>query len=471
MKNTINLFKFLAVIIVLTFVARGTSAATLPRVTLTSPQAAEIMVSISGNATVISAGQADIDAPEGLIVKEMLVGIGQKISYGDPVVKFDLSDVQDMLTREIAELDSKYLRLEKFTRDEATDNSSVETAQRNLNRAQSDFNEAKIRVDSLPSVSSASQSLQTAEANVQQAQQAYDNLPVGASDEDIASAGQALADAKAALAQAQETLTAAQKAENDLKLAGERVEDASAALRKAESDYTRALQQANDTSRQNSIDASVLRLDIAKQESKIANLKTLVVTDGILLATEEGIVSFAFDAGRKTDGSAVVKVMDYYAGSKAEMIINANDAIKLSVRDECRVTYGSGMYYRPESTAVVFAIASPDDRDMVKITLLLPDGEWTRGQALDAQIIISRANYGTCVPLSSLHSDSNGYFVYTVLEKSTVLGIENIVGRIPVNLIARDDTNAAIEGPLGRGDYVVIGSSKNIAEGSRVRVE
>ena len=128
------------------------------------------------------------------------------------------------------------------------------------------------------------------------------------------------------------------------------------------------------------------------------------------------------------------------------------------------------MYYRPTSAATVFAIALPDDRDRVKVTLLLPEGDWTRGQSLEAEVVISRTSYSLCVPLSALHSDNSGYFVYTVTEKSTVLGIENVLTQVPVNLSARDDTNAAIEGALGRGDAVVTASNKSIGDGSRVRV-
>jgi len=470
MKNTINLLKFLAVIFVLTLVARGTSAATLPRVSLTTPQAAEISETVSGSASVISAGQEDIIAPEGLSVLEVFVGIGQKLSYGESVALFDLEEIMDTLARQVSGLDSQRLKLEKLEREETTDRSGVDSAIRNLDRARSEYNEAKSRADSLPSISSATQTLQAALAGEQQAQDALNNLPAGASDEEIAAANQALTDAKTALTQAQETLAAAQKASNDLNSANDRVEDASAALSKAENDYSKSNLQASDTARQNNIDASVLRLDIDKQEALIAELRSLVTTDGVLLATAEGVIDWVMDDGRKTDGNAVVRVLDGSAGLKAEMLVDVEDAIKLSVGNECLVTTGSGIYYRPTVAAVIFAISAPDDREMVKITLLLPDGEWIRGQAIDAEIILSRASYGMCVPLSALHSDSNGYFIYTVAEKSTVLGIENVVLRIPVNLVSMDDTNAAIEGPLGSGDYVITGSNKNITEGSRVRI-
>jgi len=82
MKNTVNLLRFLAVILVLTLVARGTSAATLPKVSVSAPQAAEITETVSGTATVASSRETGVTAPEGLTVQEVLVSAGQKVEAG-----------------------------------------------------------------------------------------------------------------------------------------------------------------------------------------------------------------------------------------------------------------------------------------------------------------------------------------------------------------------------------------------------
>ena len=491
MKNTANLIKFLAAMLVLTLVARGTSAATLPFVDLGPPQASEIAETVSGSAVVMSAGQAEITAPEGLTVVEALAGVGQKLAMGDPVASFGMAELNDALDRQKAQLGSQRLQLEKLYRDEPVDATPVENAWRNLERAKNIAADAKANADALPGIGDAEKAVEDAKSDEKKAKKAYDSLPPDTSGavkgetkkekaerekkeaeakKEKDGAKKALDSASAALAAAQETLASARKAADDLKAANEKVEDASSALDKANADYAKAGQQSSDTERQNRIDASVVQLDIAKQEALVAELESLASYGGVLHATAAGVVTYILDAGSRTDGGAAARVMDSSAGSKAEMSIDMDDAARLSVGDECQVSSGSGMYYRASSTATVFAISAPDDRDMAKVTLLLPEGEWTRGQSLDAQAVINRASYGLCVPLSALHSDSSGYFVYTVSEKSTVLGIENVVLRIPVNLVARDDDNAAVEGPLGRDDDVVTGSSKNISEGSRVRI-
>jgi len=467
MKNTRNLIIFLAVILVLTIVARGTAGATMPKVSVTTPQAAEISDTVSGTASVTSAGTIDITAPVGLTVETIPVGVGQKVSAGDPVATFDYNDVQETLIRQTAQLDSQNLKLEKLERSSSADHSAVDNAKKSLDSANTAYDNTKKKADSLPSVSKAKAAVNTAQTADKAAQDALSSAEPGP-DQDAAQ--QALDAADAALQKAQDNLAAAQQAASDLTTAQSKIDDAQTAYDKATSDYNNAAQQASDTNRQNSIDATTLQLDIADQEKVIADLNALVTTNGALLAPYDGVVQTVSTVGRTTDTSPVVQLMDNSAGSKADMTIDSTDAEKLSVGDDCSVSSGGGMYFRATDTATIFAIAPPDDRDMVLVTLLLPDGDWTRGQSLSAQVVISRVSYNVCVPLSALHSDNSGYFVYTVAEKSTVLGIENVVTRIPVNLTAEDDTNAAIDGPLDRNASVVTDSSKSIDDGSRVRI-
>lgn len=464
-KNVSNLIKFLAVILILTLVARGTSGATLPKVDVTNPQAADITEAVSGTATVVSAGSIDLCAPEGLQVEEMLVGVGQKVSIGDMVAVFDADDVSDALIRQSSQLDSLNLRLSKLGRGEEADRSALENAQKNYDKAQSDYDTAKGKQKKLPSVKDAKKAVKDAEANEKLKKEEFDAAP---DDEALEQAWQ---DAVQKLDKAKAVLADAQKAASDVSSAADRLDDAGASLSRAEADYEKAKQQVSDASAQNRIDASVLRLDIEKQKELVRKLESLSETGGQFFSEAEGIVSMAVDEGRKTDANAVVRLTDGTGGTKAEMTLESGDAEKLAVGDECMVAYGSGMYYRPSASAAVFAIAPPDERDNVKVTLLLPEGDWTKGQRLDAQVIISRVSYGQCVPLTALHSDNSGYFVYVVTEKKTVLGIENVLTRTPVNLKAKDDSNAAVEGPVGSDDNVVTGSNKNIDDGSRVRIK
>ena len=129
------------------------------------------------------------------------------------------------------------------------------------------------------------------------------------------------------------------------------------------------------------------------------------------------------------------------------------------------------MYYSPIVTGSVTGISSPDPDDKVTVTIRLPEAEWSRGQRVDIKVELSRDIYFFCVPLSAIRSDNSGYYLLTVEQSSTVLGVENVVVRIPVSISASDDSMAAVQGPVERTSGIIVGSNKSIRGGDRVRVD
>lgn len=54
--------------------------------------------------------------------------------------------------------------------------------------------------------------------------------------------------------------------------------------------------------------------------------------------------------------------------------------------------------------------------------------------------------FNAIIPSYALHKDTNGYYVYSVEEKNSVLGLQYIVCRVSVDILDSDDTSAAIMG-------------------------
>ncbi|MCL1787032.1 MAG: efflux RND transporter periplasmic adaptor subunit, partial [Defluviitaleaceae bacterium] len=201
-----NIFKFLAVLLALTLVARGTSGATLARVTLATPERSEIVDAITGSATVSATDTIDIQAPAGLKVAEMLVSVGQQVSAGDAVAVFDLDNLRDIHMRETAALHRLELDLERLERGETLDATSLENAQRTLARAQEDY----------------SATVQQGEADIAEARENLDELLAaygGAADATpaaILSHQRALEDFYATLAAGETDIAAAEAALGDM---------------------------------------------------------------------------------------------------------------------------------------------------------------------------------------------------------------------------------------------------------------
>jgi len=640
-----NIAKFMAGLLVLTLIARGTSGATLARVDISGTSRSEIVEAVNGTATVSARDSLNITVPEGLTIKEMLVGAGQTVEVGDAVATFDIAEVQDKLIRETVSLDKLRLDLDKLEKSDTTDSVSIDNARRSLRRAQDDYDSTKAQgdtdisdarknledllaeetqapdqaaletaqrnhlraqedyetgkkrdeadvasaqaslnsisanrsdavdstalenasrsynraredrdivkaqgeedvkaaQDALDALASASEeekaeasaaleaakkraedNLQTANRRVEdtlgalsQAESNYDNSYRQAlnsrqtaldnainslesakkkASDNLLSATRRLEDTEIALIQAQanydknveqtatssrttvdnarNALEAAQKkASDNLLSASRRVEDAEISLAAAERDFNRNSLQSAETAIQNSVSAVSMRLDIADKKAVVDTLNMLAMNEGIHYAEISGIVLAAKAEGSKTDKSYLVAFMDGARGFEAQMTITKAQADRLVIGDECRVTTGGGsMYFTPTVTGTISAIAPPDEQERSRVTIRLPESDWTEGQRVDAQVVQSRVTYDTCVPLSALRSDNAGYYVLSVEQKSTVLGIENVIIRLSVNVVASDENNAAIQGPFGRNAQVITGSNKSVDVGDRVRV-
>ena len=128
------------------------------------------------------------------------------------------------------------------------------------------------------------------------------------------------------------------------------------------------------------------------------------------------------------------------------------------------------MYFTPTVAGTISGISLPDVNDRVTVAIRLPGSDWTQGQRVDVQVVLSSGNYDLCVPVSALHSDNTGYYLYTVEKSSTVLGLQNTVTRVNVNIAASDSDSVSVRGPVSRDSQVIVSSNKAVVAGDRVRV-
>jgi hypothetical protein len=175
--------------------------------------------------------------------------------------------------------------------------------------------------------------------------------------------------------------------------------------------------------------------------------------------------------GSVTGSQPLISFRDGAKGFEAKMRISTSDAEKLATGDECEVSTGGGsMYFTPTVTGTVTSKSLPDDSDIVTVSIRLPDREWTEGQRVDVQAVLSSGSYDLCVPISALHSDNAGYYLLAVEQQNTVLGTQNVVIRADVNVTASDSDMASVRGPVDRNSQIITSSNKAISEGDRVRV-
>lgn len=462
-KAASNIVRFLAVMLIATFIARGTSAATMPRVNVGSAQQTEIVNSISAGGTVTANGSIDFTAPSGLTIKKMLVDGGQEIEEGEAVAQFDTEEIQDQLSRAKVELKELQVRLNQLGQSSGTNSSTVAEAQRTYDWALADYNSA------ISQKNAAQVALDTAKANLANAEKALAELPPEATEEERAAAQAAVAEAQTAVAAAE---TALQTANGNETAAARELERAKQALEAAKASAAQAGQEAANTAANNAVEAEKIRLDIEEKNEQIAALQALLDTNGKLLAPQAGTVSQTAEQGSKTaDGVAVASIIDTEGGYKAEAMVSENEAQGLNPGDKCQVAVnGSSYMYTPAVDGTVISVGKADQNGQCKVTIRLPQGEWQQGQGLQVNIEQSRKSYYLCVPLSAVHTDNSGSYVYRIYQKNTVLGVQNIVERVPVTVLDKDATNAAIEGPVSSTDKIVTDATKPLTEGDKVRI-
>ena len=79
--------------------------------------------------------------------------------------------------------------------------------------------------------------------------------------------------------------------------------------------------------------------------------------------------------------------------------------------------------------------------------------------------------YDLVVPRSSVFEDNNGKFVLTLDSKNTPLGNRYIATRHDVEVLAQNDTSAAISTDLNGYEYVIVAASEAITPGEQVKLK
>ena len=115
--------------------------------------------------------------------------------------------------------------------------------------------------------------------------------------------------------------------------------------------------------------------------------------------------------------------------------------------------------------------ALADKNGFAKVTVSLPAGKGEAGMSAVLSATTRSEQYRTTVPVSALHKEGERYYVLAVRETESVLGVEQSAERLDVTLLDRNETTAAVEGPLTTDDWIITGGNKTVRENDRVRPE
>ena len=174
------------------------------------------------------------------------------------------------------------------------------------------------------------------------------------------------------------------------------------------------------------------------------------------------------EAQIKARVAGTIQTLDAAPGDTKKKDDVNDQANRLRVGDTGTV---SNFYWGSEITATLRSIQI-DQKNPQTNKLLTFDlsGNVTSGTELTVSVGQKSANYDVIIPSSSVRTDANGTYVLKLESKNSPLGNRYLARRVPVEVLAVDDTNSAVSADLGYGDYVITSSSSPLKNGQLVRL-
>ena len=216
------------------------------------------------------------------------------------------------------------------------------------------------------------------------------------------------------------------------------------------------------------LDLQALRTQIEKAQ-ELVDKYTAKSVDTEIKANVSGLITeILVSAGKETTAGAAMAVIDLVdRGYMIRIPVTNEQSRQVKVGDSANVTN----YYWGESVEATLEAIIPDPGNpgAGKLLVFRVTGDIDAGANITLSIGQRSANYDTIIPKSALREDTNGYFVLVITVKSSPLSNRYIATRVNVNVLAEDDTSAAVSG-LSAGDFVITTSSKPVTAGTQVRM-
>lgn len=457
-----NIVRFFAVLLVITLIARGTAGATMPVVALQAPSSGTVSRNVMMNGTISYAGGTPFILPSGLLVTSVPVQVGQTVKAGDTLATFDEEELKRAVASKQAELQQVQVQAAQQAEGDSADPYSAQLAQEQLERAYAETQ--KTYEEGLESVERMRLKRNEAAQDLENARNAPldDTLPKSEAE----AQKQANIDAAtAALEAAEEALYQAEKAAedaNDAALsAAQSVEDSrNTALHALEKEE----ESVADQNELNRAAAAVSDANAAELQAELDALQALLKEGARYTAPQNGtVIQLNLKVGENSP-----KVGGLLADEAADYTLS----IPLDKDQAQQITVGTVLHVsqsKVSGDAAVQNLSEEDAEGTVTATATLPQGGWNAG-ACNVSATSQSSRQDFVLPSTAIRQDGDGFFVLAAEEQNTILGLQNILVRLPVTVLEEGDTTTAVSGALDYDTQVVVSSDKSVQAGDKVRI-
>lgn len=457
-----NIVRFFAVLLVITLIARGTAGATMPVVTLQAPSSGTVSRNVMMNGTISYAGGTPFTLPSGLLVTSVPVQVGQTVKAGDTLATLDEEELKRAVASKQAELQQVEVQAAQQAEGDSADPYSAQLAQEQLERAYAETQ--KTYEEELESVERMRVKRNEAAQDLENARNAPldDTLPKSEAE----AQKQANIDAAtAALEAAEEALYQAEKAAedaNDAALsAAQSVEDSRNTALHALEKEEEAVADQNELNR---AAAAVSDANAAELQAELDALQALLKEGARYTAPQNGtVIQLNLKAGENSP-----KVGGLLADEAADYTLS----IPLDKDQAQQITVGTVLHVsqsKVSGDAAVQNLSETDAEGTVTATATLPQGSWNAG-ACNVSATSQSSRQDFVLPSTAIRQDGDGFFVLAAEEQNTILGLQNVLVRLPVTVLEEGDTTTAVSGALDYDTQVVVSSDKSVQAGDKVRI-
>lgn len=348
--------------------------------------------------------------------------------------------------REVTDCEEKLDRLEE----EGASDEEIEKARKALDRANEDLEEVR---------EEQSLNVEEAKAALNSAEEDYGDVSAGRR-----TAAEALKSSYESSVEAVETqIKAGEKSVRSLEEALSQAELAVSNAR-ARDAVTAAENQKEQTA--SGLDRQVKQLDITKAEEQLKALEALEAASGEVTAPVSGVVTeLAVVPGKTVTGDELVAIGD--GRLKFEGTVDKKLGELITAGTKINLQYGES---RRTYEAVVDSVDFLSEEEQAHFTASVQEDTGVLGATAAFSLNLTSQQYNQVIPIAGLRQESDGYYILVVKPQKTILGEELTAEKIPVELLEKSSTQAAVQGAFSNTDQLIVSSSRIIEAGDRVRI-
>ena len=507
---------FLILMFLLTILSRAADSLTIAKVTASAATGGVISHNIETDGNITANKDIAISTSADIKIASVEATEGKTVKKGDVLIQLDLDDLKTKLLKaqkdlavaqatasdkkanKAIEADNKARSLERSYEDynqtisDADD--AVSKAKDNMSEAWKAYNDYKKNHNnnSDDTDTTVSDSLQK---TVEEKQEAYDKA-VDELDgveketeedvqEKIKEAQDKVDKAKDALSEAENALSAYNEQQNnnssasydeqlkalydDYKSKEEAYDEAIKQRKSTIQSADRSLEDANTPESVDTASALTENDDLQEKQLAVDKLQKVMDAGGKVTAPSDGLVTKVnATTGEATTEDTAIRISDQSAGYKFTATLDKSDAKFLAKDDKVTLDLGNGTSV--EGLKIQSIDVSQEDKNSYELTVSIPAKVKKIGTIATLKVEKASKKYDTCVPLTALHSDGDKYYVYVINEKDTILGTETAVDKVQVEILDKNNEQAAIDGTFSWDQKFVLTSSKTLRDGDRVRL-